>query len=113
MELDTATRAILADPRKRRSWVIYRLQLNGRSLAALAQKHGVTRQCVYQVFRQPYPHMEKLVADAVGLEPQVLFAERYDERGRSLRARGRPRKNSCHGKNDKPKAPKMPCSPGL
>lgn len=105
MDIEEIPRAILADPRKRRSWVIYRLQLRGTTLARLAQAHGVTRQCLYHVFTRPYPHMEKLVAEAIGMRPETLFAERYDADGQPARRMGRPRKVSCHEKNHKPNKP--------
>ncbi len=103
METEDLPGAVLRDPRKRRSWVIYRLHSQGRTLAEVAEAHGVTRQCLYHVFNAPYPHMEKLVAEAVGLRPEVLFAERYDADGQPARRKGRPRKISCHGKDHKRK----------
>ncbi len=102
MDTSTAPSAILGDPQKRRGWVIYRLQLQGQTLAGLAHAHGVTRQCLYHVFKAPYPNMERLLAEAVGMKPQVLFAERYGADGLPARRIGRPKKVSCHEKNDKP-----------
>lgn len=102
MDIDASTRAIFQDAKKRRSWVIYQLQLSGQSLASLAQIHGVTRQCLYHAFTTPYPHMEGVLAHAVGLKPEVLFAERYGGDGRPARRMGRPRKVSCHDKNNNP-----------
>ncbi|MGH8504869.1 MAG: helix-turn-helix domain-containing protein [Stenotrophobium sp.] len=112
MELDEPTRALLRDSKKRRSWVIFQLQLRDQTLAGLASANGVTRQCLYHVFTTPYPHMEKLVADALGLTPETLFAERYDSSGRSLRCIGRPRKFSCHEKNHKSTNAAL-CDPGF
>ncbi|MGQ0530556.1 MAG: helix-turn-helix domain-containing protein [Panacagrimonas sp.] len=104
MRTDNALRSILKDPRKRRSWVLYQLQLEGRNLSDLAAENGVTRQCIYHAFRVPYPRMEMLVATAVGLTPQQLFSERYDADGLPIRRKGRPPiKVSCHGGKDKPR----------
>ena len=113
MDIDEATRAILENPKTRRGWVIYKLQLQNQTLAGLAQAHGVSRQCLYHVFSAPYPRMEKVLADAVGLTPQALFVERYDANGKPARRMGRPKKVSCHGKNHKPNraAGGTPCSP--
>lgn len=103
MKTDNALRAILKDPRKRRSWVLYQLQLEGRHLSDVAAANGVTRQCIYHAFRVPYPRMEMLLAQAVGLTPQQLFGERYDADGLPIRRKGRkPVKISCHGDKDSP-----------
>lgn len=111
---DTSLRAILSDPQKRRGWVIYQLTLQGRSLAAVAREHGVARTGLYKAFVHPYPLMEKRIADALGMTPQALFPERYDELGLPNRRRGvgspkhplfRGRSGvhkSAHGGKDKP-----------
>lgn len=75
--LDSTTKALFRDPRKRRVWVIYQVSLQGMSLAAVARNAGVNRQTVYHAFDAPNPHVEKLLAHAVGLTPQQLFPERY------------------------------------
>lgn len=93
-ELDSTTRRLLSNPTKRRAWVKYQVHLQGRSLAQIAADAGVRRSTLYQTFLRPYPRMEKIIADAVGLTPQVLFAERYDEDGLPNRRMGRPPQKS-------------------
>jgi Ner family transcriptional regulator len=88
--LDSTTRKLLKDPKKRRAWVIYQVTLQGRSLATVARDAGVKRQTLYRVFDICYPRMEKLIADAVGLRPQEVFPERYDADGLPNRRMGRP-----------------------
>lgn len=80
-KIDNKTKHLLSDPRKRREWVKFQLGVEGISLADVAKEAGVSRQCLYQAFRVPYPHMERLIADAVDLTPQTLFPERYDNDG--------------------------------
>lgn len=93
---DSTTKRILANPKKRQAWVIYNLKLRGLSLAALARRAGVKKQCMQAAMSRPYPRMEKFIADALGLPPQQLFPERYDEDGLPNRSRGRrPHKISC------------------
>jgi len=92
--IDRPTRRILADPDKRRAWCIYQLSLRGSSLAAVARGAGVSRQTLYVVFWRPYPRMEKIVADALGMRPQELFPERYDADGLPNRKIGRPFRKS-------------------
>ena len=73
-----------------RAWVIYQLGLRGTNLAALAREQGVDRTCMYHAFVAPYPRMERIIARALGLEPQQLWPDRYGPDGRSNRKRGRP-----------------------
>ena len=88
-KLDSKTKALFTDPIKRRAWVKYQVHLQGRSMAQVAAEAGVRRQTLYQTFLLPYPRMEKIIADAVDLTPQVLFPERYDADGLPNRGKGR------------------------
>lgn len=101
--LDTATRKLLKDPKRRRDWVIYQLTLRDRTLADVARAAGVHRQTLYHAFTRPYPRMERTIADSIGLTPQALFAERYDEHGLPTRRKGignGRRAQSLHGGKD-------------
>lgn len=94
MTLDIPTKNLLLDPEKRRAWIVYQVSLTGGSLARVAEDAGVNRQTLYGVFQRPYPRMEKLIADALGLTPQALFPDRYNADGLPNRRRGRKPKNS-------------------
>ena len=85
---------ILKDPKKRQAWVIYQISLQGRSLAEVARNAGVRRQTLYQAFHRFYPRMEKIIAEALDLEPKALWPERYDANGLPVRRLGRPKKKS-------------------
>lgn len=93
-QIDTRTQQLFKDPLKRRAWVKYQIQLQGRSMSEVAAGAGVDRRTLYQTFLRPYPRMEKVIADAVDLSPQVLFPERYDNDGLPCRPMGRPRKST-------------------
>lgn len=93
MKLDTSIQRILADPKKRQAWVIYQLKLQGQTLASVARDAGVAKQQTQKAMSAPYPRMEKIIADALGLTPQVLFPDRYDADGLPCRRRGRPKKS--------------------
>ena len=67
MKLDTATKQLFKDPAKRRVWVIYQLNLQGRTLASLARDHKLDRTAPQQALRHPYPRMERFIAEAVGV----------------------------------------------
>lgn len=100
--LDTKLKKILSDPEKRRSWVLYQVHQQGRSLAQIGRENGVaTRANLYETFRKPYPKVEKVLADAVGLTPQQLFPERYDADGLPNRPMGRPKKSHTKTLNKK------------
>lgn len=81
---------ILRDPEKRRAWVIYQLSLQDKTLAGIAEKHGRSRQSLYTAFVKPYPKMEKVIADEVGMLVCDLFPERYTN-GIPNRVIGRPK----------------------
>lgn len=93
-QIDTRTQQLFKDPFKRRAWVKYQIQLQGKSMSEVAAGAGVDRRTLYQTFLRPYPRMEKVIADAVDLTPQVLFPERYDADGLPCRPMGRPKKST-------------------
>lgn len=62
-------------------------------MAQVAAEAGVVRTVLYSAFIKPYPRMEKIIAEAIGLTPQVLFPDRYDSDGLPNRRMGRPRKS--------------------
>lgn len=95
IKLDSRARRLIADPVKRRAWIKYQIHMQGRTMAQVAAAAGVDRRTLYTVFQKPYPRMEKVVADALGLMPQELFPERYDADGLPNRMRGRPRKSTA------------------
>ena len=106
--IDTATKKLFQDVSKRRAWVIYQLNLKGRSLASVGRDAGVNRGAVYQALRTPYPRMERAIAEAIGIPVQVLFPERYAPDGTRRIRMGRPKKSTrkhvqhsnCKGKRN-------------
>lgn len=85
---------IIQNPQKRRAWVKFQIHLKGLSMAKIAADLGVTRGCLYAAFDRPYPRMEQVLAEAVGMTPQSLFPERYDALGVPNRTIGRPRNST-------------------
>ena len=99
-KLDSKTKQLLKDPVKRRAWVKYQTHLLGMSMAQVADNAGVNRQTLYSAFFKTYPRMEKVIADALGLEPAELWPERYDADGLPIYRMGRPVKKSITKKAD-------------
>jgi len=93
LEIDNTTKRLLSEPKTRNAWIIYQAKLKGRTLAQIAREAGVSRQCIYSVFRRPYPRMEKVVADALGMAVNVLWPERYYANGLPINRRGRSKKS--------------------
>lgn len=85
-------KAIVVDDDRRGAWIIYQLKLRGMSLADLARKYNKNRTGPRMCFKRPYPIWEKRIADELGLKPQDIFPERYDEYGIPNRPMGRPPK---------------------
>lgn len=104
-KLDNSIERLIRDPAKRRAWVKFQVQLQGRSMAQVAADAGVNRSCLYSAFFKPYPRMERAIAESVGLTAQQLFPERYDADGLPARRMGRPRKSVTNTpKNTTPRA---------
>jgi Ner family transcriptional regulator len=100
MATNKPPKAVLQDNVKRRVWVLYQLNLMDKTLADLARDAQVERCTLYHCFLRPYPRMEHYIAKAVGLRPQELFPERYDEHGLP-NGRGMRVQASCrHGGKD-------------
>lgn len=84
------------EPHLIKEWVKYQLGIRGLSFAELARQNGgVRREVPGKVFYMSYPKWERIVAVALGVQPEELWPERYAARaakkacGKSTRKRGR------------------------
>lgn len=95
-----------------RSWIKLSLGLRGFTIQSFAKQHGVKPSTVGTVFTRPYPRMERLIADTLGVAPEVIWPDRYDEKGKSNRVnlwyfrktgiwKPKLRKKNCEVKNKK------------
>ena len=57
------------------------LAKKGISLSSLARKNGYAITSPSNVFRKPWPAMEKIMAKAIGVTPQEVWPSRYDQFG--------------------------------
>lgn len=72
--------AIPADPVQRNEWIKFQLRIRGTSMSDLARRLGVTRQAVRNALTAPYPKMERVIANELDLEPEIIWPERYRNR---------------------------------
>lgn len=57
------------------------LAKKGISLSSLARKNDYAITSPSNVFRKPWPAMEKIMAKAIGVTPQEVWPSRYDQFG--------------------------------
>lgn len=56
------------------------IQDTGVSVAALARANGYDRpQTFYAVLRLPYPKVQRIIADYLGVTPETIWPSRYKE----------------------------------
>lgn len=71
--------------RKARGWhpeeIKAAIRMRGSSMAELSRQHGYGISAVRQVLRRPWPAIERIVADYLGVEPQEIWPDRYGEDG--------------------------------
>ena len=78
--------SIPKDPVQRNEWIKFQLRIRGTSMSELARRLGVTRQAVRNALTTPYPKMERVIAQELQLEPEVIWPERYQQRHRVAEA---------------------------
>lgn len=62
---------------QRNEWIKFQLRIRGSSLSQLARDLGVTRQAVRNALSSRYPRMERVIAAEIGLDPEIIWPERY------------------------------------
>jgi len=83
------------EPAVRREWIKYQLRLKGYSLRQLAREDGVYPNVPAVALTRTFPKWERIIAGKIGVLPQELWPERYDEQGRPINHSTRyPRNNS-------------------
>ena len=61
--------------------VLAALKKRGHSLAGLSVANGYHPTAAGKALKQPWPAMERLLADAIGVAPQEIWPSRYDSEG--------------------------------
>ncbi|MEJ0020934.1 MAG: helix-turn-helix transcriptional regulator [Acetobacteraceae bacterium] len=61
--------------------VLAALKKRGHSLAGLSVANGYHPTAAGKALKQPWPAIERLLADAIGVRPQEIWPSRYDAEG--------------------------------
>lgn len=62
-----------------RADVIAALKKKGLSLAGLSRDAGLGPRTLNNALERRYPKAEKIIADAIGVEPNEIWPSRYEE----------------------------------
>jgi Ner family transcriptional regulator len=65
--------------------VLAALKKRGHSLAGLSVAHGYHPTAAGKALRQPWPAIERLLAEAIGVPAQTIWPSRYDCEGNPRR----------------------------
>jgi Ner family transcriptional regulator len=63
------------------------LAKKGYSFARIAREYGFVRNSPNTVLQRPWSHMEKIVAEIIGVRPSEIWPSRYDQKGKPLKQR--------------------------
>lgn len=85
------------------------LEKHGWSLRRLSIANGYTPTSASVPLRNPWPRMEKIIADAIGVTPETIWPSRYGPDGKSNRKSGYT--IETHGSTRR-KAAVIPATPG-
>lgn len=65
--------------------IIAGLRKKGTSLAAVSRSAGLSSSTLANALLRPWPKGEKLIADALGISPEIIWPSRYfDSEGKLL-----------------------------
>lgn len=62
-------------------WAALRMTPEGWNFTSLGRAHGYSNNAVSETCNRPWPAVEKVIADALGMTPQEIWPSRYDEDG--------------------------------
>jgi len=69
------------------AYIVYQLRLKGLSLRRLARLNGYAETSGTTAIYRPFPKVERLIADAIGVEPKTIWPSRYNADGTPKRRR--------------------------
>lgn len=66
-------------------YLLYRLRDSGTSYARISRLNGYCPTAALMANQAPWPKMERLIADAIGVTPQEIWPSRYNADGTPVR----------------------------
>lgn len=69
-------------------YIVYRLRERGLSLRRVAVRKGYSPGSPAKTTKTPWPKMERVIADAIGVTPQEIWPSRYRPDGTPKSRRG-------------------------
>ncbi len=63
-----------------RADIVAALKKKGWSVRALSRESGLHESTLYSALKTPYPKCERIIAEALGLEPEEIWPQRYAAR---------------------------------
>ena len=78
------------------------IEKRNQSLTSLARKHGYSQSAFSMAIRKPYPRVEKIIAQFLGISLHRLFPDRWHSDGTRLIKLGprRSRKDYLHNNRE-------------
>ena len=77
--------------------VLAALRKQNWSLRQLGFANGLNGRTINTALQRPYPRAERIIADALGIHPKVIWPTRYNEDGTTNRVVKRPVMNGPKG----------------
>jgi len=71
------------------------LEKAGWTLRALSFSSGYTSSTLRHALRGPYPKAEQIIANAIGVAPELIWPTRYNEQGKPNRNAGKKPNSNC------------------
>lgn len=88
------------DLERRWEWIKFQLRVRGTSLADLAKTNELNERAIRNAKHRAYPRVERVIAKALGLQPEQLWPERWNADGTPSRQRpNRAEANSAYPKH--------------
>lgn len=57
--------------------ILFLLREKGTTLSSLSRQEGLAARTLNNAFYRPYPKAEKIISEALGVEPSEIWPSRY------------------------------------
>jgi len=66
-------------------WIKHCLNLQGLNFNKLASLYNIDRTCFTVLKNKPFPKYERILAEILEVQPQIIWPSRYDRDGNPIR----------------------------